>query len=263
MLNNTMMMDLQEDPRFVTALARGLVILKCFDENSQGLTHQQICEKTKLPKATVSRLLFTLMAMQFVSQDEKGNYYLGKSALKVGNVAVLRYDIAKLTHHLLKKFAEKHRVSVNIAIHQGGMMRYVACYRSPMRISVNLQVGSQVPVEKTAIGRAFYACSNLQNQQLIKHYLAERMTQLEFDETLINLNKHEEFYQKQQFALSDGDYSVDILAVAVAILPDNQTEGLKYAINASVPNSQWHKSDFIDKIVLPLQRLAKEIQQII
>ncbi len=60
----------QQDPRFVTALARGLAILLCFQQESH-LTHQQICEKTQLPKATVSRLLFTLMATDFISQDEK------------------------------------------------------------------------------------------------------------------------------------------------------------------------------------------------
>ena len=50
--------DVAQDTRYVTALARGLKILACFDLHHPKLTHQQIHERTKLPKATISRLLF-------------------------------------------------------------------------------------------------------------------------------------------------------------------------------------------------------------
>lgn len=251
----------QQDPRFVTALARGLAILLCFQQESH-LTHQQICEKTQLPKATVSRLLFTLMATDFISQDEKkGVYYLGKQAFNLINHHIYQ-DIAQITTHLLKAFAERYQVSVNIAIHQADMMQYVACYRSPALISVNLQIGSQVPLESTAIGRAFYASTDRQTQHNIQHYLAQRLDKQKLTYIIDNLNEQVEFYQRHQFVVSDGEYSNEILAVATAVSHPKDNKIL-YALNASVPRNQWEKKAFIEKIVPALQTLSQQIQRII
>ncbi|MBX2854960.1 MAG: helix-turn-helix domain-containing protein, partial [Rhodobacteraceae bacterium] len=45
----------EKDRRFVTALARGLDILRCFQASDPALTNQEIAERTKLPKPTISR----------------------------------------------------------------------------------------------------------------------------------------------------------------------------------------------------------------
>lgn len=252
-----------EDPRFVTALARGLAILSCFQQLDKRLTHQQICEQTGLPKATVTRLLFTLIATEFISYDEqgKGGYYLGKNALALGQHHPQWRNIEHMSHTLLKQFAEQYHVSVNIARHQAGMMHYVACYRSPARISVNLQVGSQVPIEQTAIGRAFYACANVDVQHTIQHYLQKRLDEHAFISALQTLTHHQHTYQHQGFSVSNGEYSDDILAVAVAI--GGQDGQVLYSINASVPRSQWQEYEFIDQVVQPLQHLAKEIEHLL
>ena len=72
---------------------------------------------------------------------------------------------------LLREFARSNEVSVNLATEVEGEMRYHACCRSPARLSVNLQVGSAVPVARTAIGRAFYAVSSLTRQAVIRNNL--------------------------------------------------------------------------------------------
>ena len=50
-----------KDRNFVTALARGLDVLRCFRENETALTNTDFSERTGLPKATVSRLTHTLV----------------------------------------------------------------------------------------------------------------------------------------------------------------------------------------------------------
>ena len=49
-----------KDRQFVTALARGLEILRCFQAGDPALGNQDIAERTGLPKPTVSRLTHTL-----------------------------------------------------------------------------------------------------------------------------------------------------------------------------------------------------------
>lgn len=251
-----------DDSRFVTALARGLTILACFDKNHTALSHQQICQKTGLPKATISRLLFTLITTDFLTVDDVGVYRLGLSALRLGQIANQQYDVSPLTLPLLRTFAQQYQVSVNIATHHQGMMRYVACYRSPARIAVNLEIGSQVPLEQTAIGRAFFAVVNEETQQKILNFIQQRVEITQFIDIQHLLQQQSEFYQTHHYCVSDGSFMKDIIAIAVAILPNEKTEPI-FTINVSVPKSQWDKQQLIDNLLIPLQNLAKELATIL
>ncbi len=44
------------DRRFVSALARGLQVLRCFKLGEERLGNQQLAERCQLPKSTVTRL---------------------------------------------------------------------------------------------------------------------------------------------------------------------------------------------------------------
>ncbi|WP_434354213.1 helix-turn-helix domain-containing protein [Psychrobacter sp. HD31] len=249
------------DKKLIASLVKGLVVLNCFKDGNHKLTHQQVCNQTGLPKATATRLLYTLVYCQYLTHNKQtGDYYLGKQALKMGGQIAMQSDISQLALPLLKQFAQKYETSVNIASHQAGMMQYLACYRSPSRISVNLKVGSQVPLEQTAIGRAFYACASTEVKQAITHHLQQRISnKTDYENAIDLLEKQEQQYQKQGFSISSGDYSSEILAVAVAIKNGERL----FAVNASVPSSYWKEDDLINKIVPALKDLANQISEII
>ncbi|MFW2178445.1 MULTISPECIES: IclR family transcriptional regulator [unclassified Moraxella] len=275
-----------DDSRYVTALARGLMLLSCFDRHTPSLTHQQLCEKTGLPKATVSRLIFTLLATGYLSQADKNSYQVGIQALKLGHVASRLYDISNLTADSLQAFAIAHQVSVNIATYDNGVMRYVACYRSPARVSVNLQVGSEVPMASTAIGRAFFATSDADSQTQMLAMLAQHLSPMAYKGVSEQLNQAKLLYQTQQYALSDGEFLPEILAVAVGMPQSSQPPHAlqsaqsfqpsnarpHYAINVSVPrvsphpNTALSASDsqvnwLITQVLPALRQLAQEISQ--
>jgi hypothetical protein len=48
------------DPRFNTALARGIAVLRAFELDEQFLGNADIAARTGVPKATISRLTHTL-----------------------------------------------------------------------------------------------------------------------------------------------------------------------------------------------------------
>ncbi|WP_243443201.1 helix-turn-helix domain-containing protein [Psychrobacter sp. JCM 18903] len=54
----------ENDRQFVTALGRGLSLLAAFEHDNR-LTHQQLCQMTDLPKATITRLIHTLTTLGF------------------------------------------------------------------------------------------------------------------------------------------------------------------------------------------------------
>ncbi|MGP9556700.1 IclR family transcriptional regulator [Psychrobacter sp. AOP7-A1-24] len=247
----------ESDRQFVTALGRGLTILAAF-EHDERLTHQQLCQMTALPKATVTRLIHTLTTLGFLRITEHGQYQLGSSAVRLSATAWSRHDMVAAAEPLLRQFASENEVSVNLATEVEGEMRYHACCRSPARLSVNLQVGSAVPVARTAIGRAFYAASSQARQAVIISNLKENLSVEEYDHAQTALASATEHYEKYGYTVSDGDFSTDILAVAVGVY-DVATGQYAYSLNASVPSANWEADEYAAMIVPKLQALAERI----
>ena len=59
------------DRKFVTALARGLEVLRVFTPTEGLLGNGEIAERTGLPKPTVSRLTYTLTKLGYLSHVER------------------------------------------------------------------------------------------------------------------------------------------------------------------------------------------------
>lgn len=245
------------DRQFVTALGRGLVILAAF-EHHERLTHQQLCQMTKLPKATITRLIHTLITLGFLRTNEYGQYQLGSNAVRLSATAWSRHDMVAYAEPLLRQFASENEVSVNLATEVEGEMRYHACCRSPARLSVNLQVGSAVPVARTAIGRAFYAASSRARQAVIINNLKESLSNEAFTHAKSALTCAAEHYEQYGYTVSDGEFSTDILAVAVGVF-DVATGQYTYSLNASVPSANWDMDEYALMIVPKLQALAERI----
>ncbi len=247
----------EEDRQFVTALGRGLSLLAAFEHQDQ-LSHQQLCQMTALPKATITRLIYTLTTLGFLRITAHGQYELGSSAVRLSATAWSRHDMVAAAEPLLKQFASNNEVSVNLATEVEGEMRYHACCRSPARLSVNLQVGSAVPVARTAIGRAFYAVSLPTRQALIRSHLQDNLSTTDYSHAQTALDQSAEYYQQHGYTLSDGEFSPDILAVAVGVF-DAATGLYEYSLNASVPRANWDADEYAAKIVPKLQALAERI----
>ena len=245
------------DRQFVTALGRGLTLLAAF-EQYERLSHQQLCQMTTLPKATITRLIHTLITLGFLRMTEHGQYRLGSSAVRLSATAWSRHDMVAAAEPLLRQFASENEVSVNLATEVEGEMRYHACCRSPARLSVNLQVGSAVPVDRTAIGRAFYAASSQARQVLIISNLQENLSAEEYNHAQTALASAAEHYRKYGYTVSDGEFSTDILAVAVGVF-DVATGQYAYSLNASVPSANWESEEYAAMIVPKLQALAERI----
>ncbi|MFK3916106.1 IclR family transcriptional regulator [Psychrobacter sp. NPDC078501] len=247
----------ENDRQFVTALGRGLIILAAF-EHHERLTHQQLCQMTELPKATITRLIHTLTTLSFLRVTEHGQYQLGSSAVRLSATAWSRHDMVAAAEPLLRQFASENEVSVNLATEVEGEMRYHACCRSPARLSVNLQIGSAVPVARTAIGRAFYAASTQARQAVIINNLQENLSTEDYTHAQTALASAAEHYEKYGYTVSDGEFSTDILAVAIGVF-DVATGQYAYSLNASVPSANWEADEYAAMIVPKLQALAERI----
>src|SRR6476659_11498121 len=85
------------DRKFVTALARGLEVLRAFTPTEGLLGNGEIAERTRLPKPTVSRLTYTLTKLGYLSHIERlAKYQLAPAALALGYTALAHIRIRQL-----------------------------------------------------------------------------------------------------------------------------------------------------------------------
>ncbi|MDO5651432.1 MAG: IclR family transcriptional regulator [Moraxella sp.] len=246
-----------DDRKFITALARGLLVLSAVGDDVSGLSHQEICQASGLPKATVSRLIYTLMQTGFLSMVGD-RYRLGVASLLLGQHADTHHSLAVRAKPLMQDFAKMYQVSVSLATESMGEMVYVESVRSPAKLTVQLSVGSRLPIATTSVGRALFAVSDDKHRQALLQDLASHQPNINLQQARTLLEQHATSYHAQGYSISNGEFSPDIMAVAVAVY-NPLAKRHTHAINASVPASTWQQADFVDFICDKLQRLAVQI----
>ena len=107
----------KEDRHFVTALARGLELLACFRSGEKLLGNQELAERSKLPKSTVSRLTYTLTKLGYLQYDDQiGKYRLGTATLALGSAMLSKLDIRQLARPMMQELADFSRATVSLGI---------------------------------------------------------------------------------------------------------------------------------------------------
>lgn len=141
--------------KLTESLARGMRILECFDEGDLRLTNQQIMERTGLPKPTVSRLTFTLLALGYLTYDGgDGSYRLGVGLLKLARPLISRDGLLHLLRPLMKNLAAETNCTVAIGQRFGMSMVYIDVARGTSRVKLDIGVGYSVPIISSSMGRA-------------------------------------------------------------------------------------------------------------
>ena len=213
-----------EDARkFVEALARGLEVLSCFNPSDNYLGNQDISKRTRLPKSTVSRLTFTLAELGYLNFSKTHNKYcLGNAVISLGYAKLAQMDIRRISRPLMQALAEHTQASVNLGIRDQLNMIYIDTYRNTSTFTVQLDVGSQIPIATTSMGRA-YLCvlpedernalldqirsSDEQNWPTIKEGFDSAMAE----------------YQESGYCTSLGNWRTEVHAIAVPLTLDDGT----------------------------------------
>jgi DNA-binding IclR family transcriptional regulator len=252
----------EKDRQFITSLARGLSVLHSMRFYPGGISHQQIVEITQLPKATVSRVLHTLIKLRFLRKHpSSGLYVMDIRFREMAQIALNSDHLVRDARPLMMAFAEKYEVSVSLAVEDGGEMLYLESIRSPARLAVQLTVGSTVPLVDTAIGRAYYSALDEKQQALLEEYGLSRYLGDANQSKKNILTEQVAFFNEHGYCYSEGEFSHDITAVAVVVRSEGVKNGV-YALNASVPSSRVGLKELIAKVVEPLKSLARDLEEL-
>ncbi len=160
------------------SLERGLEILRVFRPGASCRGNNEIAERTGLPRSTVSRLTQTLVACRFLQYDGVARAYrLAAPVLSLAEAYLVESEILAVAVPLMKRVAEKFQVNVGLAAADGDELVYLhAIRRSLGGVPRHVTTGHRVPVESTAIGRAYLATLNGEDLDRVLNSVRPRHT---------------------------------------------------------------------------------------
>ncbi|WP_454724886.1 MULTISPECIES: IclR family transcriptional regulator [Cupriavidus] len=146
------------DRHFVTALARGLEVLRCFPGGDSFLANHEIAERCGLPKSTITRLTYTLTRLGYLHLvPESGKYRLGTATAALGSTMLADLDVRQVARPLMQQLASETDAVVALTTRDRLSMLYLECARGGSIVTLSLGVGSRIPLATTAAGRAHLA----------------------------------------------------------------------------------------------------------
>src|SRR4030095_11733384 len=91
-------------PYRIQVVDRATQILECFHfDAAHELSVREISQRTGLHKSTAHRILIALQYNGLIQQNpETGNYHLGLTRVKLGQLAVMRLNLREIARPLLR-----------------------------------------------------------------------------------------------------------------------------------------------------------------
>lgn len=141
-----------EEPR--SAADKTLSVLEALADHSRIA---EIVGVTGLPKATVHRILQTLVGGGFARSDGAGGYTGGPRILSLAGRFLQRLDIAEQVRPVLRDLQERSGWTVHLALRSGDEAVYVAKLEAPLPYHLASRVGMSLGLHCTSIGKAILA----------------------------------------------------------------------------------------------------------
>ncbi|MEW9920403.1 IclR family transcriptional regulator [Marimonas sp. MJW-29] len=246
-----------KDRNFVTALARGLEILRCFGENDLSLTNSEIAERTGLPKATVSRLTHTLCELDYLAADPRaGTYRLSAGVLHLGFSVLASMDIGERAKQEMDALRDGPNSYITVALAERHQLDavYLATSNSREGVTLAIRVGSRLPIFHSAIGRAILVGMSEEDRERVFAIAREQSAEAEADGRAQVDEALAEFRAKG-FCTGYGTWRSDVNGIAVPVY--SLGGGLVYGLNVGGPSFRVKKKQ-LETVYAPMLIRAAE-----
>jgi DNA-binding IclR family transcriptional regulator len=168
----------------VRAVERALIILDALKEDIQGLS--ELSRKTNLSKATLLRILNTLIKHGYVSYNQNTQKYdLGIRILQIGMTVSERLDLKKVASPYLEHVWKVSEETVYLNIRNGNERLSIDCLNGKKDVRVVAYVGNNSPLYVGASGKAILA---FLDQEEIDEYLEKVVLEKIAPGTIIDID---------------------------------------------------------------------------
>jgi DNA-binding IclR family transcriptional regulator len=241
----------------VSALARGMTLLKAIGQAAAPLSNRELADSTGIPKATVSRLTTTLVAAGYLRQAEDSERFsLGPALLDLSSRYLRHFDLRAVARPYLADLAEFAASSVHLGVRDDLDMLIIDSLRSRSAlISSRIDVGSRMTIATSAAGRAYLGSLPGAEQakllEQIRTASAENWPALE-----PRLMAGLEEYAQLGYCCSFGEWHPHIHAIGFAL---EGPRGDRYGVSCGGPAYLMPKDLMLTRIAPQLLDTARRI----
>lgn len=220
----------------VQSVVRGLTILEIVAEHGEiGLT--EISTLSNLNKATVHRLLSTLITTGYIEQVGKNGFYRQTYKLfLLGNKKVDKIDSYKIARRFISELSNKIETTVHLVVEDNREVVYVDKIdptESHSGFRLQSRVGKRAPMYCTAVGKILI--SQYPDKMIKEIWEATEIKPLT-SKTIVNLDAFMDDIgriRSQGFALDNEENEIGVVCVACKFF--NHKGTVEGAISSSIP----------------------------
>lgn len=240
----------------VQSFQRGLSVIRSFGAHASMQTLSDVAKITGLSRATVRRLLLTLVEEGYVRQEGSG-FELTSRVLDLGYAYLSSHQLPELARPHLQALSDKVRESSSVAVLDGAHVVYVARVQANRVMTVSIGIGSRFPAYRTSLGRALLAWLPEADVLAIWEATDRRDPTDSTVGSLDDLHRRLEQIRKIGYALVDQELEVGVRSVAAPI--HDAAGDPVAAVNVSTHTSRTTMADIRSQVVPALLETADAI----
>ncbi|MFN4283797.1 MAG: IclR family transcriptional regulator [Alphaproteobacteria bacterium] len=146
------------DAKRVRVVDRAACIMDCFSRDSAELSLPQLCARLELPKATVFRILTTLVDQGWLAYNgQTALYTLGFAALRHADSLLRGLDIRAKARPFLRNVRDAVNETVILSLRDGDHRINIDSIDGGQAIAQTLQLGVRAPLYTGAASQVFLA----------------------------------------------------------------------------------------------------------
>lgn len=225
------------NPLFVQSFAKGLEVLRAFNEQRVAMNLPEMAAATGMTKSAAQRFAFTLEALGYLEKNDDKRYMLTPRVLELGyRYLLVDHFVARASPYLLELCLQTGE-SVNISEPSGTDMVYVGRFPSRQEVPVYMPVGRRLPMYCTSAGRAYLAAlgddevRELLGRSDRRRYTPTTVTDIE------DLMDRVRQARADGYSIADGEYYRGDLGIGTAVR--DASGRTVAAVNISAPSSRW------------------------
>jgi IclR family pca regulon transcriptional regulator len=245
---------------YVTALARGLSVMKAFDDQHAQLTLSDVARIVGLPRASARRALLTLQALGYVESNER-MFSLSPQVLTLARAYLASSPVPRVAQGFLEKVSEGLGESCSLSILHGDEVIYIARSTRKRIGSLHRDVGAHLPAHCTSMGRVLLAA--LPDKELdglianAKLHSFTPYTIVDESELRDNIQK----VRRNGYSLVDQELEIELRSIAVPI--HNAAGRVIAAMNVSAQASRTAKKQMVDRFLPALRDAAMKMRPLL
>ncbi|HYF55039.1 MAG TPA: IclR family transcriptional regulator, partial [Salinarimonas sp.] len=245
------------DRNFVTALARGLEVLRAFD-SARLLGNGEIAARTGLPKATVSRLTYTLTRLGYLQHDPvRQAYRLDPRVLGFGFAALTDLGVRDIAHPLMERLARESCLSCGLGLRDRLSVMYIDVVDGGGAITLRVSVGSRLPLATSAMGRALLAgLPDAERAHLLGMILDREPDAARRAEIADGVAQAGEAIARSGFCAAIGEWQVDVAGIGVPLV----TPAGAFALNLGGPLYRVDRDRLVADYAPRLVEIARHVR---